>query len=237
MEKLKCLVLDHDRNARDLLRRYIEKTPTLQWTVAFSNPLEAILHLQTHQIDLIFMDFIMPELNGSEFLQMLNPRPLVIFTAMDSAHALQGFQLDAVDFLLKPLDFQYFFKAVSKAIRWFHLLKTPAYTESKRQENAHLILKSNRKLYRIATQEILYIEGMKEYAAIHLPNNNRLLFLHTLRHLEEMLPSRHFMRIHKSYIVAIDKTTALEGNFLYLGDVKIPVGESYKSRVMETIFT
>ncbi|MFN7117673.1 MAG: LytR/AlgR family response regulator transcription factor [Saprospiraceae bacterium] len=237
MEKLRCLLIDHDRNARDLLRHHIEKIPNLYLVNTFAHPMEAIFYLQSHPVDIIFMDFALPELNGSELLQLLNPKPLVIFTTAHSEYALQGFQLDAVDFLLKPIDFQGLLRAVNKAIRIFHSLKTPYYTETKKSEQHYLVLKSNRRFHRIATENIIYIQGMKEYAAIYLKDHSRLLFLHSLRNLETLLPVGYFTRIHKSYIVANDKITALEGSTLYLGDVKIPVGESYKDRVLEQLFS
>lgn len=237
MNKLRCLVIDPDRNDRDLIKHYIEKLPTLHLMTSFSNPIEAILYLQTHPIDLIFMDFTLPELNGNDFLQLLNPKPLIIFTSAHREHALEGFQLDAADFLLKPLDFQAFLKAANKASRLFYLAKSALQPNSEATAKHYIVLKSNRKFHRICTESILYIEGMKEYIAIHLENNNRLLFLHSLRNLESILPPGDFIRIHKSYIVSVNKISAMEGNQLYLGEVKIPVGESYKNHVFEMIFS
>lgn len=238
MELLKCLVIEPDQNDRDLIQRYLDKTNMVQLMAMYSNPVEALLYLQKCPIDLIFLGFEMPELNSEAFLKILNPKPLVVITTAHQEYALQAFQLDAVDFLLKPFDFHSFLKAISKAIRLYHFSQMPPREAAvKILEKHYLKLKSNRKFYRIPTENIMYIQGMKEYVAIYLKDQSRLLFLHSLRNLEELLPADGFMRIHKSYIVANDKITALEGNDIYLGDIKIPVGESYKNRIIETIFS
>ncbi len=237
MEQLKCLLIESDRNDCELMQRYLHKTNIVHLAETFSNPVEALLYLQQYPIDLIFLDFEMPELNSEAFLKILNPKPLVIFTTAHQEYALQAFQLDAVDFLLKPYDFQAFLKAISKAIRLFHNTHKIDQPEVQTLEKHYLKLKSNRKFYRIPTENIMYIQGMKEYIAIYLKDQTRLLFLHSLRNLEELLPADQFLRIHKSYIVSADNITALEGNDLYLGDLKIPMGESYKNRVVEMIFS
>lgn len=238
MEKLRCLVIEKDRADRDLVRQYIERIPMLELAAQFSSPLDAMLYLQENPVDLLLLNFEMPDLNGVDFLQMLQPKPLVIFMATGKEHAWQGFQLDAVDYLLKPLGFQDLFKAVSKAFRMHRWLQASgAGAAPKSNEPAYLILKSNRRVYRILLSEICYIEGMKEYVAIYTHQNNRLMILQSLKSLEEMLPAQRFIRIHKSYIISIEKATVLEGNMLYLNSVKLPIGERYKSQVFKAVFS
>lgn len=230
-------MIEKERADRELVRQYIEKTPNLEFVAQFVSPLDAMLYLQEHPVDLLFLDFQMPDLNGMEFLQMLNPKPLVIFTTAHKDYAWEGFQLDAVDYLLKPLAFQDFLKAVTKATRLFRWLYFSNSSTAKTIERDYLILKSNRRIYRIAFNDIHYIEGMKEYVAIYTHQNNRLMILQTLKSLEEMLPAQRFIRIHKSYIIAIEKATVMEGNMVYLNTVKLPIGERYKSQVSKTVFS
>lgn len=238
MEKLRCLVIEKDKSDRELLRTYIEKLPMLELMAQMDSPLDALVYLQNNIVDLILLDFEMPALNGMDFLTLLNPRPLIIFTAARKENAWLGFQLDAVDYLIKPLLFQDFLKAINKSVRLFRLQNISNITlSSKPAEHYHLIIKSNRRVYRIPFADICYIEGMKEYVAIYTHNNNRLMILQSLKNLEEMLPAQQFIRIHKSYIIAIKNATMLEGNMLHLQTVKLPIGERYKNQVFKTVFS
>lgn len=240
MKKLKCLVIDGVKADQELIRDHIAKIPYLHLDGSFCSPLEAMPDIQENNIDLLFMDVNTPDINGIEFLRMLNPKPMVVFTTTCRDYAFEGFQLGVIDYLLKPIEFQDFFKAVSKATRQFHWLELPRKNDpafAKAKEKDYLVIKSNRRLYRIPIPDITYIEGMKEYVAVYTGDHKKLLFLHSLKNLEDTLPHDQFIRIHKSYIIAIDKVTSMEGNQVYLGEMKLPLGERYKERFFETVFS
>lgn len=237
--QIKCLVVDDEKLARTLLGNYIEKLPNLELVGECKNAFEAISVLHAQPVDLVFLDIQMPELTGIEFLNTLQEKPLVIFTTAYQEYALEGYQLDVVDYLLKPFRFDRFLQAVNKAARRLHqeieTLSLANTTSTKEPERQHVFLKANHALHKVYLDEIRYIQGMKEYVAYHLPEQ-RIITLQSLRKLEEYLPSERFVRIHKSYIVAIDKVTATDGGHVYLGKEKLPIGGNYKEVVQERLF-
>ncbi len=236
---MNCLLIESNPKDVRLIKEYVERTSFLQLEAVFESPMAAFQIIQDSTIDLIFLDIHTPEINGFDFIQMLNPKPLVIFTSTKKELAFEGFRFNAVDYLLKPLKFQDFFKAVAKAKKMFDLLSSSkrGWNSLKEPENEHLIIKANRKLYRVPFEDIIYIQGMKEYVALYRDNNTRLLFLKSLKSLESSLPFSRFIRIHRSYIIAIDRATMLEGNSVYLGKTKLPIGERYKSQISELVFS
>lgn len=233
-QPIRCLLVDDERLARTLLQNYISKLPGLELAGSCKNPFEATTILQREPIDLIFLDIQMPELTGIEFLKTLSGNPLVIFTTAYPDYALEGYQLDIVDYLVKPFPFERFLQAVNKASRRLQaqaILQQPLNgSVPLRTERSFLLINANHTTYKVFLEDILYIEGMKEYVAFHLPEQ-RIISLQSLKHLEEELPDEQFLRTHKSYIVAKQKVTAMTGNTIYLGKEKIPVGNSYKAQV------
>ncbi|MCB0631113.1 MAG: response regulator transcription factor [Lewinella sp.] len=237
---IKCLIVDDEKLARTLLQNYIAKLPGLELAGSCKNPFEATAILQQEPIDLVFLDIQMPELTGIEFLKTLPARPLVIFTTAYQDYALEGYQLDIVDYLVKPFRFDRFLQAVNKATRRLQaetLLQQPTVQPAtpKSFERSFLLINSNHTTHKVFLDEISYIEGMKEYVSFHLPDR-RIISLQSLKQLEEELPEEQFIRVHKSYIVAKKKVTALTGTTLYLGKEKIPVGSSYKAQVQAFFF-
>lgn len=237
---IKCLIVDDEKLARTLLQNYIAKLPNLELAGACKNPFEAITYLQQGRIDLIFMDIQMPEITGIEFLKTLQGSPLVIFTTAYQEYALEGYQLDIVDYLVKPFRFERFLQAVNKAVRRVKaevLLSQPPTPAVGSRENTRpfLLVNSNHTTHKILLDEIRYIEGMKEYVAFHLPDR-RVISLHSLKQLEEELPETHFLRIHKSFIIAKSQVTAITGSTILLGKEKLPIGGSYKSQVQAFFF-
>ncbi|PHN04991.1 LytR/AlgR family response regulator transcription factor [Flavilitoribacter nigricans] len=238
---VKCLIVDDEELARALLDNYVKRVPYLENVGMCANPLEAMQVLRSQKVDLIFLDIQMPELTGIEFLKTLPVKPLIIFTTAYKEYALEGFELDVVDYLLKPFRFERFLHAVNKAGKLLEpespeTAAAPSPTrEAKPDAKDYLLVKADFKTYRIFYRDILYIESMKEYVAFHTPTG-KTLSLGSLKSLEQELPSDQFMRIHKSYIVAKKQVSALEGNMVHIGQVKLPIGSSYRTTVMAELF-
>ena len=240
MKKINCLIVDDEELARNLVENYISRLPHLTIVGKCSNPFEAMQVLQDHQVDLMFLDIQMPELTGVEFLRTLTQKPLVIFTTAYKEFALEGFELDVVDYLIKPFRFERFLQAINKAGK---LLKTSNNESSNKPSDApveekqkdYLLVKSDFKVFRIFYKDILYIESMKEYVAYHTVSG-RTLSLGSLKNLELELPSEQFMRIHKSFIANINCISTLEGNMVHIKDNKLPIGSTYRDKVMKRIF-
>ncbi|MEM1119059.1 MAG: LytTR family DNA-binding domain-containing protein, partial [Bacteroidota bacterium] len=225
------------------VENYISRLPHLHIVGKCANPFEAMQALQENQVDLLFLDIQMPELTGVEFLKTLPQKPLVIFTTAYKEYAMEGYELDVVDYLLKPFRFERFLQAVNKAGKLLKIdnskenRKTPSIPAQPiaEKQKDYILVKSDFKVYRIFYKDILYIESMKEYVAYHTPEG-RTLSLGSLKKLEQDLPSDSFMRIHKSYIANIRKIGVLEGNMVHLGKQKLPIGASYREAVLERVF-
>jgi len=228
MKQVNCLVVDDEELARTLLENYISRMPHLNLVDKCANPLEALKVLQENTIDILFLDIQMPELSGIDFLKSLQQKPKVIFTTAYSEYAIEGYQLDVVDYLLKPFSFERFVHAVNKAVE---LLKT----NTSSSEKDYILVKAEHKVHKIKFKDIRYIQSMREYVAYFLPVG-KILALNSLKKLEEDLPSDQFIRIHKSYIIPIQKVTTLEGNMVHIGNEKLPIGNLYKEEVLKRIF-
>jgi two-component system, LytTR family, response regulator len=241
MKKIRCLVVDDEELARTLLENYIGRLPHLELAGKCKDPLEAMAMLNGEPVDLMFLDIQMPGLTGVEFLKSMKTRPLVIFTTAYPDYALEGYALDVVDYLLKPFSFERFVQAVSKAAGLLALLSgqpAPPLTAGQGQLPAgkdYILVKADYKIYRIRFDDILFIQSMREYVAYHTPKG-RILSLNSLKSLEEELPGDRFLRIHKSYIVPVDKIDTLEGNMVHVGKEKLPIGASYREEVMGKVF-
>lgn len=231
---LNCLIIDDEQLARSLLKEFISKIPYLNLIGECKNPLDAFAFLEKQNIDLIFLDIQMPDLNGIEFLKSLNEKPAVILTTAYSEYALDGFDLDVTDYLVKPFSFDRFLKATNKAKEW-NVVKSKNGNKEVEGKN-HISIYADHKVYKIKHDDILYIEGLKEYVSFFTSDNKRIITLESLKRLEELLPSDKFIRIHKSYIVPIDKIKSMEGNEVEIGSKKIPIGRSYKEEVVKKIF-
>jgi DNA-binding LytR/AlgR family response regulator len=242
MKKINCLIVDDEELARNLVENYITRLPHLHVVGKCANPFEAMQALQEKQVDLLFLDIQMPDLTGVEFLRTLPQKPLVIFTTAYKEYAMEGYELDVVDYLLKPFRFERFLQAVNKAGK---LLKSdtkveaasspaPTFTDQEKPKD-YILVKSDFKVFRLFYKDILYIESMKEYVAYYTAEG-RTLSLGSLKKLEQELPTDSFMRIHKSYIANISRITALEGNMVHLGGQKLPIGSSYKEVVLKKVF-
>lgn len=228
---IKCIVVDDEKLARSLVENYIEQIPNLELVASCKNGIEATKVLQDEEIDLIITDIQMPGLLGTELVKSLSYRPFVIFTTAYEEYAIEGFELEAIDYLLKPFPFERFLAAVNKV---FSRQETVSEDKLAMKSN-YLTIKADHKLYKVQYDDISYIEGMREYVSFHVPNG-RITALMSLKNLEESLPADRFIRCHKSYIINKDKVETLEGNALTIQGKLIPIGQSYKDKVIEEVF-
>jgi len=232
--------VDDEELARTLLENYINRLPYLKLVGKCSNPIEALVLLQNQSVDLIFLDIQMPEMIGTDFLKSLSHKPMVVFTTAYAEYALEGFELDVVDYLLKPFPFERFLKAVNKASDLSKLKNQGGSasiisSEGSNSAKNYILVKSEHKVHRIAYDDIQYIQSMREYVAYYTPKG-RVLSLGSLKKLEVDLPHSRFLRIHKSYIISKEKVATLEGNMVHIGEDKIPIGASYRKEVLKLLF-
>lgn len=226
-----CLIADDDFLARDLLKDYIQRTPSLELVSECKNGVEVIKALQENTLDLLFLDIQMPHLKGTEVVKAAGDRiPAFIFTTAYKNYAIEAFDLNAADYLLKPFSFERFQEAVQKAIGRF---QKPTNKDVAEPQN-FMMVKSEHKLIKVKFEDILYIEGLREYVKI-ITNEGQVLTLDTMKNMEVILPNQFFIRIHKSYIIAFDKIKALHGNQVEIQDTTLPIGRTYRQQLMEKL--
>lgn len=224
---IKCLAIDDEPLALNQIAGYISRTPFLELSGAFRSGYEADDLISKTRVDLMFVDINMPDINGLDFVRALHSKAKIIFTTAFSEYAIEGFKLDALDYLLKPIGYTEFLKAANKARSYIE----PAVQDQKKDQfsNNWLFVRSDYRISRISLNEIVYIEGMREYVRIHLDSGKPLMPLISLKLLEEQLPSDRFMRVHRSYIVNLEKIISIEHNRIVFNDkVYIPVSDQYK---------
>ncbi len=228
---IKCLIVDDERLAQELLEDNLKQIPFLEHVASCRNAVEASAILSTRQVDLIFLDIQMPGLSGLQFVNSLANMPMVIFVTAYEKYALQGFNLDVLDYLVKPVPFERFFKAANKAYRHYQLKHVS--TEPRLQDQEYLFVNADYSLIRVNIPEILYIEGLKDYVKIYLENNERPVITRlSMRHMEEKLPAAKFMRVHRSFIISLAKITAFRKNRLFLSESEIPVSDSAREMLL-----
>jgi two-component system LytT family response regulator len=235
MDKIKCMAIDDEPLALQQVAAYISKLPFLELAAKCSGAFEALEVLENQKVDLMFVDINMPDLNGLEFVKSLTHKPLLIFTTAYSEYAIDGFKVDALDYLLKPFSFAEFSKAASKARAQFELMQNSLEPTEKLESNDdYLFIKSEYKLVRIDLNDIIYIEGMKEYVRIHLATQKPVMTLLSMKSVEARLPAKKFMRVHRSYIVNLDKVSTVERfRIVYNDKTRIPVSDNYKEKFQE----
>lgn len=240
--KLTCAIVDDEPFALGLLESYVKKTPFLELVGKYSSAVQAMKELSDKKINLLFLDIQMPELNGMEFSRMVDKRTRIIFTTAFSQYAVDGYRVNALDYLLKPISYADFLEAANKALQWFGLTRATSadsseeVTTSSAQENEidSIYVKSDYKLIQIKIDKILYIEGLKDYLKIYTEDQPKpVLSLMSLKSMEELLPANHFMRVHRSFIVHKDKIKVIDRNRIVFGKVYIPISDSYKKEFQE----
>lgn len=233
---LNCIAVDDEPLALGLICSFIEQTPFLKLAGSFSSGIKALEALHEQQVDLIFLDIQMPDLTGIQLARTLESKPggtkpRVIFTTAFNNYAIEGYKVDALDYLLKPYDYEEFLKAANKAKTYTELLNTK---QTAPDHEEYIFLKVEYQLVRVAIKDIVYIEGLKDYAKIHLAHETKpILSLITLKSLEEKLPARLFMRIHRSFIISLEKIDAVTKNTVQIGGINIAIGEQYKDAMKQ----
>ncbi|WP_044171854.1 LytR/AlgR family response regulator transcription factor [Flectobacillus major] len=241
MIQLNCIAVDDENLALDLLEDNIKKVPFLNLVKRCKNAFDAIETLQHEKIDLLFLDIQMPGITGVQFLQSFKEPPMVIFITAYQQYALEGFELSVIDYLLKPVAFERFLKAVNKAyeLHNLHIKSNQIENETKvlpPLESDSLFVNADYSLVKIKIADITYIEGLKDYIKIHLESNNKPIVTRmTMKAIEEKLPSQAFFRIHKSYIISLDKIESIRNLKIKIGSAQIPVSEHYSEDFFKRI--
>lgn len=225
--KLNCVIIEDEPLARNLITEYVKKVPSLNLLEAFSNPLEALDALRTLAVDVLFLDVQMPEITGISLLKVLKKRPLVVLTTAYSEYALEGYELDVADYLLKPITFERFLKSVDKIMQRLEADTKPIAIAEPVASPAFVFVKDGTKLVKVRLDEILYVEGLKDYVTIHT-TNQKITTLQRMKALEEQLPAEKFIRIHNSYIVALDAIDVIQKSEVSIGSVTLPIGDTYR---------
>lgn len=235
--KIRCIAVDDEPLALRLVRSFVEQTPFLQLAGSFPNAIEALAAMENDTIQLLFLDIQMPDLNGMELARVLASKPQpprIVFTTAFNHFAIEGYKVDALDYLLKPFNYEEFLRAATKAKTYFESRQTQQPQALSAPEEDFLFVKADYKMVRVDFDDILFIESVKDYLKIHLAGKARpLMTLSSLRSIEEKLPISRFLRIHRSFIVATDKIDAITKSNVHIGDHTITVGEQYKDAFRE----
>ncbi len=237
MKTINCIAIDDEPLALGLMVSHIEKTPFLNLIGQFDNPIDAMEFLQDNVVELIFLDIQMPDLTGVEFAQTLEENCKVIFTTAYEKYAVEGFQLHALDYLLKPISYNVFFNSAKRAQKHFELLDAAKGNEENENfSDDYLFVKTNAQVKRINYSDILYIEGLKDYVKLFLTTSKFPLVFHsTMKAVEEKLPNERFMRIHRSFIVNLENVTTIERHRIIYGEERIPISKQYKESFDEFV--
>ncbi len=232
--KLSCLIVEDEPLARSLLEDYVRKVPYLSLEAACADPLEALDYLRKNTVDLLFLDIQMPEVTGISLLKALQKKPLVILTTAYSQYALEGYALDVVDYLLKPITFERFLQAVEKARQRKENVPEVIAPKPDEAGQPFVFVKDGTKLVKVLLSEILYIEGLKDYVTIHT-RQQKIVSLQRLKAMEEQLPSDQFIRVHHSYIVALRAIDVIHKGEIQIGAAFIPISDSYRKAFKDFI--
>jgi len=233
---LKCVAIDDEPLARECIANYVREIDFLELTGTGSNPVDLTKLLDEKKVDLVFLDIQMPVINGIEFLKMTANPPMVIITTAYPSYALEGFQLDVLDYLVKPITFNRFFKAVSKAKDYQHLLEKSVSADVVKNsaDEEYFFIKCDYKYERIYFNDILYIEAMQNYVTIYTTKGKYITLLY-LKNVEQNLDKKSFIRVHKSYVVSISKIESIENNEIVMQSYRIPISRNYRDEVIERV--
>jgi len=227
--KIKCLLVDDEPLAIKLIENHISKIDSLEVVAKCNNALKAFEILNTHEIDLMFLDIKMPNMTGIDFLKTLKNPPKTIFTTAYRDYAIESYDLEAVDYLLKPITFERFFKAIDRLLRENKKVES---IKKESTQNDYIIVKSGNKHHKIVRGDILYIESLKDYIKIHTTDDKYIVSKYKISDIEQDLMESHFLRVHRSYIININKINAFTINDIEVSSTEIPIGASYKDKVV-----
>ena len=231
MNRYKCIIIEDEPLAQNVLKKYIGEHPTLDLIAVCNDALEAQGILTSENIHLLFLDINLPKLSGINFIKTLTRPPLIIFTTAYPEFAVEGFELNAVDYLLKPFSFERFLKADNKLLE---KLNGSAAQNSTENEISFIFLKADKKIHRVELETIHYIEAIGDYMKV-VTDSGQLIVNETMKKLLEELPARSFMRVHKSFIISRNKIKYIEGNYIQIEDKSIPIGATYRNEVLTSI--
>ncbi len=231
---INCVIVDDEPLAREGMANYVREVDFLHLVETCENPVELIRLLDKHRVDLIFLDIQMPKLNGIDFLKMIQSPPMVIITTAFPTYALEGFQLNVLDYLLKPITFDRFFKSVNKAKDYYQLINKSGDPNKTEAGDDYFFIKCGSKYEKIHLEDILYVEGMQNYVTIYTSKGKYLTLLN-LKDLEQHLNNQSFIRVHKSYIVSISRIEGIEGNEIFIQSHRIPISRNYREQVIERV--
>jgi DNA-binding LytR/AlgR family response regulator len=223
--KLTCVIIDDEYLARQYIRDYIERLPFLELVGDYNSPLLIMDELKKNAIDILFLDIQMPDITGIDFLKILNPQPYIVLTTAYKEYALEGYEHNVIDYLLKPFSFDRFLKAINKVVDR---------VEKERTGRTFMTIRADRKLYKINYDDLIYIEGQRAYVTFHT-TQKKITALISMKELEEKLPGDQFIRIHKCFIVSIKFLESLEGNMIEICGRKLAVGSSYRDQVEKVL--
>ena len=226
---INCAIIDDEPLAAGLLESYVKKTPYLNLTGTYNSAITAMRDLRDNPVPLLFLDIQMPELSGVEFAKILPKDTKIIFTTAFPRYALEGYKVNALDYLLKPISYEDFLRATEKAQDWYNMLqKREAYNDDR-----IMFIKSEYKLLRVHLDDILYVEGLKDYVRICLKNGEKIMSLMSMKKLEDYLPRPEFLRTHRSYIVHMPEVRSIDRFRIVFGDIFIPISDNYKEEVQQ----
>ncbi len=234
MKSLECLVVDDEPPAREIIKRYIHALPSLHFAGECANAIQAITFLQRQPIDILFLDIRMPQLNGLDLIKTIKNPPNVIITTAYQEYALEGYELDVVDFLMKPILFERFLKAVNKILYDRNTLAEIPKMDTEKVSEPFIYFRADRKMVKVMLDQILYIESMKDYIKIYSLGET-IVTKQSIRSLEELLPETKFVRSHRSFIVSLSKVKSFSSESIEIGNKKIPIGKLYKNNVLKLL--
>ncbi|MEP1034546.1 LytTR family DNA-binding domain-containing protein [Ekhidna sp.] len=234
---IKCLIVDDEPLAIEILQSYVERVDSLELVGTCGNAVQAFDVLKKEKVDLLFLDIQMPKLTGIEFLKALNPTPSVIFTTAYREYAVESYELNVVDYLLKPIAFDRFLMAINKVVENgnSHVEILQSASEGANESDPFLFLKVDRKMVKVYLKDITYIESLKDYVRVKTEYGKELVSLQKISYLEKKLPADCFLRVHKSYIISVKQISAYSNTAIEVGGTEIPIGRSYKSEVMKVL--
>ncbi|MFT3826131.1 MAG: LytTR family DNA-binding domain-containing protein [Chitinophagaceae bacterium] len=238
LNPIRCLIVDDEPPAREIIRRYVEQVPALQFAGECGNAVQAFMQLQQQPIDLLFLDIRMPQLNGTDFLKTLKNPPKVIITTAFQEYALEGYELDVIDYLLKPIPFERFLKAVNKALQLSGINKQPAAEFEQQPEEprngSFVYFRADRKMVKVMLQNILYIESMKDYIKV-VTTDGVIITKQSISSVEAMLPEKQFVRAHRSFIVSVAKIKSYTSELIEIDKTEIPIGKLFRNEVLKVL--
>jgi DNA-binding LytR/AlgR family response regulator len=237
MMKINCIAIDDEPLALDIIRDYCSRIPFLHLEKTFDNAIDSIEYIRTHPLNLLFLDIQMEEFSGIQLLNVLDRRPYVILTTAYDSYALQGFDLDVMDYLLKPISFERFIKGVNKVVEKIqadNLTFSPDRNPSATTGDLFFFVKTETRIEKVRYADVIFIEGMGDYWRI-ITTSKKIMSLLNYKRLEEILPKNQFIRVHKSFIIALDKIDSVERNRIKIGDRLIPISETYRKSFFDRI--